>query len=105
MAVGELGFEQGLENTQPTDSLVSITDNATTHAKSRGIYIMTSQSYDVYVSETTENTASGSASPAVPNWVTMASLLAGVPQPIMAMGIRKTSGAAAPSANDVFFIY
>lgn len=69
----------------------SITDNALTHAKCRGVYIGTSQNLDF--------SYDGNL------WITFQGLVAGTILPIQAVGVRVTSGGGAPASKDVVFIY
>ena len=96
--MSQKGLNEGLSNTQPADTCISITDNATTHAVCRGVAIGTTQSIDLYVQNTLSNTVTN-------GWVTFAGATAGTILPIMAAGARKTSGTAAPSAGDIVFLY
>lgn len=70
---------------------VSITNANATNARCRGVYIGTAQSLDF--------SFDGSS------WVTFQGLAAGVIMPLQVVGARKTSGAAAPTAGDVVFLY
>ena len=70
---------------------VSITSAAATQDRCRGVYIGVSQSLDFSFNGTT--------------WVTFPGCVAGTVLPIQAVGARKTSGSAAPSAGDVVFLY
>ena len=72
-------------------TFVSITDNNLTHSKCRAVYIGTAQSLDFSFDGV--------------NWVTFQNLVASIVLPIQAVGVRITSGAAAPNAGDVVFIY
>lgn len=69
----------------------SITDNAATHSKTRGVWIGTTQSLDFSFDGT--------------NWVTFAGATAGTVLPIQVVGARKTAASAAPTAGDVVFLY
>lgn len=71
---------------------VSITDNATTHGNSRGVWIGTTQSIDLFVVQTQA-------------WVTFQGATAGTVIPVQAAGARLTAGSASPNAGDVVFLY
>lgn len=69
----------------------SITDQVTTtHGTSRGVWIGTTQSIDLFVNGA---------------WVTFQGATAGTLIPIQAAGARITSGPASPAAGDVVFLY
>lgn len=77
----------------PIDSgytAVSITDNATTHSRCRGVWIGTTQNDDFYVNG---------------SWIAFQGATAGTVIPVQATGARVTSGSAAPTAGDVVFLY
>lgn len=69
----------------------SITVATATASKCRAVWIGTTQSLDF--------SFDGS------NWVTFQGATAGTVIPIQVVGARKTSGAAAPTAGDVVFLY
>lgn len=75
---------------------VSITDQLTTHGHSRGVWIGTTQSIDLFMVQDGGNTGA---------WVTFQGATAGTLIPIQAAGARKTSGPASPSAGDIVFLY
>ena len=85
--------------TQPTmigdtvsaQQAVSITDAAATHNRTRAVWIGTTQSLDFSFDGST--------------WVTFQGATAGTVIPVQIVGARVTSGAAAPSAGDVVFLY
>lgn len=91
-------LNEGLSNTQPADTCISITDALATHDECRGIFVGTTQSIDLYVQNVLTNAGTY-------GWVTFAGATAGTILPIMAKGARKTSGAAAPDAGDIIFLY
>lgn len=70
---------------------VSITDSVTTHGYSRGVWIGTTQSIDLFVVESNA-------------WVTFQGATAGTLIPIQASGARKTAGPASPSSGDIVFL-
>jgi hypothetical protein len=70
---------------------VSITAATATADRCRGVWIGTTQSLDFSFDGTT--------------WVTFQGATAGTIIPIQVNGARKTSGAAAPTAGDVVFLY
>ena len=70
---------------------VSITAATATADRCRGVWIGTTQSLDFCFDGST--------------WVTFQGCVAGSLIPIQVVGARVTSGAAAPSAGDVVFLY
>ena len=70
---------------------VSITAATATADRCRGVWVGTTQSLDFSFDGTT--------------WVTFQGCQAGQLLPYQVIGARKTSGAAAPTANDVVFLY
>jgi hypothetical protein len=82
-------FHQNL--VKPADVAVSITDNNATHGRCRGVWVGVSQSIDLSVDGST--------------WVLFKGATAGTVIPVQAVGVRKTSGSAAPDAGDVVFLY
>lgn len=70
---------------------VSITVATATQQRCRGVWIGTSQSLDFSFDGTT--------------WVTFQGATAGSVIPVQVLGARITSGAAAPVAGDVVFLY
>ncbi len=68
----------------------SITDNASTHSPSRGVWVGTTQSIDLYVNG---------------SWILFQGATAGTLIPVQALGARKDAGSAAPSAGDILFLY
>lgn len=70
---------------------LSITVATATATKCRGVWIGTTQSLDFSFDGT--------------NWVTFQGATAGTVIPVQVVGARKTSGAAAPTAGDVVFLY
>jgi hypothetical protein len=77
--------------TRPATGGVSVTVNTATLAKTRGLWIGTSQSLDFCFDGT--------------NWVTHQGCMAGTYIPVQVLGVRKTSGSAAPTAGDVVAWY
>lgn len=73
----------------PASFAETISDNATTHTPSRGVYIGVAKDYDFNV---------GGA------WVGFKGTVAGSIIPIVAVGARVTSGSAAPTAGDIVFL-
>lgn len=69
----------------------SVTVATATAARCRAVWIGTTQSLDFSFDGTT--------------WVTFQGATAGTIIPIQVYGARKTSGAAAPTAGDVVFLY
>lgn len=70
---------------------ISVTDNAATHAVCRGVWIGTTQSMQFSFDGST--------------WVTFQGATAGTIIPVMVVGARITSGAAAPASGDIVFLY
>ena len=89
-------FSEGVSNTQPSDTCISITDNNATHTECRAVFIGTTQSIELYVVTDFAGTY---------GWVPFISATAGTIIPVMANGARKTSGSAAPTAGDIVFLY
>lgn len=90
------GFQEGVNNTQPSDTNISITDNLSTHAECRAVYIGTAQDIDLYVQSDLAQTYA---------WVKFQGVVAGTVLPVMAKGARKTAASAAPTAGDIVFLY
>ena len=72
-------------------SALSITVDTATASRCRGVWIGTTQSLDFCFDGT--------------NWVTFQGCIAGTIVPVQVVGARKTAGSAAPTANDVIFLY
>lgn len=72
-------------------SLVSVTVSSVLTSRCRAVWVGTTQSIDL--------TCDGT------NWFTFQGATAGIVIPVQAVGARKTSGAAAPTVNDVIFLY
>ena len=70
---------------------VSITNNATTNAVSRMVYIGAAVSFDFCFEHST--------------WVTFNTLPVATILPIQVKGARKNAGSVAPSASEIVFIY
>lgn len=69
----------------------SITNANATNSKCRGVWVGTANDYEFSFDGTT--------------WVEFKSCSAGSSLGIQVVGARKTSGAAAPSAGDIVFLY
>jgi hypothetical protein len=70
---------------------VSITDANATHPATKGVYIGTGESYDFSFDGST--------------FVTFSNCPEGAVLPLRVVGVRKTSGGAAPSSGDIAFLY
>ncbi len=79
-----------MKATHSAENAVSISDTNTTHGNCRGVWVGTTQSIDLYVAGA---------------WITFQGATAGTVIPVCATGARKTSGAAAPTAGDIVFLY
>ena len=79
-----------LGDTSPSILAVSITNNNTTNARCRGVWVGTTQSIDLYVED---------------SWVLFKGATEGTVIPVKAMGARITTGSAAPAAGDIVFLY
>ena len=100
--MSQRGFNEGVSNTQPSDTCVSITDNEATHKECRAVSIGVSQSIDLYVYNALP---AGPKADQASGWVTFKGATAGTILPVMARGARKTAATAAPDADDIVFIY
>jgi hypothetical protein len=72
-------------------SAVEITDALATHDRCVGFYVGISGDYDLSFDGST--------------WVAFPGLLSGSTYPFMVKGARQTSGAAAPAATAITFLY
>ncbi len=76
----------------PASGAVSVTSTSvTTYSRSRAVWVGTTQSLDFTFDGT--------------NWITFQGATAGSVIPVQVLGARITSGAAAPAAGDVVFLY
>jgi hypothetical protein len=79
------------DRTHSATGAVSITVNTADHDRSRAVDIGVSGNYDFSFDGTT--------------WVTFKNRIAGVVYPYEVVGVRKTTGSAAPDEGDVVFLY
>lgn len=73
-----------------SETFVEITDNNTTHARPKGVYVGVAGSYDFNDGEA---------------WVKFTAAVAGSTLPIRPKGVRKNGGGGAPDAGDIVFLY
>lgn len=76
-------------DTRPGRKATSITNNNSTNAECRGIYIGAADNYDFYVGG---------------SWILFNGCVAGSVIPVQATGARHATGDTAPDAGDIVFL-
>lgn len=101
----EKDLNQGLQDTQPGNSLVPITDNGHAHVPCRAVLIGKSQTIDLYTGNTeTPSRENMDNESSYEGWSIGIPVLQGQRIDQYCKGAR-IDGGSAPSAGDIFFIY